>query len=177
MNSNYFFEDMGLIAETLVGTFVMYMVIIVYTRLYGLKTFSKMTSYDFANTVAIGSLIASSIAGGRPSLFMGAIILGCLYLFNYLVTLVRQRSRRMQRLMDNTPLLLMREGDILYNNLQTARITEDELRAKLREANVLQLRQVKAVILETTGDVSVLHTDKDMATEDYLLEGVRESAD
>ena len=41
----------------------------------------------------------------------------------------------------------------------------------LREANALQLSQVRAVILEDTGDVSVLHGPEEV--DDELLEGVR----
>lgn len=41
---------------------------------------------------------------------------------------------------------------------------------KLREANVLDLSQVRAVILETTGDVSVLHGD---VCSEKLLQGTK----
>jgi uncharacterized membrane protein YcaP (DUF421 family) len=173
MDSTYFFQDLDLTLETLIGTGIMYLVIIVYTRLYGLKTFSKMTSFDFANTVAIGSLIASSIANGKPSLFLGVLLLGFLYLVNYILNFLRSKSSKVQHLMDNTPLLLMDGEHVLHHNLDRAKITEDELKAKLREANVLRLSQVKAVVLETTGDVSVLHSDKEISVEDYVLEGVR----
>ena len=66
----------------------------------------------------------------------------------------------------------MRDGQILYDNLNKVEITENELRGKLREANVIRLNEVKAVILETTGDVSVLHGDDDKEIEDYILEDV-----
>ena len=66
----------------------------------------------------------------------------------------------------------MRDGQILYDNLNKVEITENELRGKLREANVIRLNEVKAVILETTGDVSVLHGDGDKEIEDYILEDV-----
>ena len=38
-------------------------------------------------------------------------------------------------------------------------MTYDDLRAKLREANVTQLMHVIAVVMEATGDISVLHND------------------
>lgn len=45
--------------------------------------------------------------------------------------------------------------------------------AKLREANVLDLSQVRAVVFESTGDIAVLHTtDSDQELKDWLLEGV-----
>lgn len=44
---------------------------------------------------------------------------------------------------------------ILHENLEYTRIEENQLIAKLREANVLNYDQVFAVVLEATGDISV----------------------
>jgi uncharacterized membrane protein YcaP (DUF421 family) len=64
------------------------------------------------------------------------------------------------------------DGDaILRGNLNRARMTVEELNGKLREANVLNYGQVRAVVLETTGDVSVLHGDGDLDPD--LLRDVR----
>ena len=52
-------------------------------------------------------------------------------------------------------------------------VTEDDLKAKLREANVLNLAEVRAVVFESTGDISVLHTnDANKELEDWLLTDV-----
>ena len=73
--------------------------------------------------------------------------------------------------------MLMRGNQILEENLKHARIEKSQLIAKLREANVSRLSQIQAVVLETTGDISVLHksTDTDeQAVDSIILEGVRE---
>lgn len=64
----------------------------------------------------------------------------------------------------------MRDGVILHEALPYTRVAKDDLIAKLREANVLDLSQVRAVILETTGDVSVLHGD---VCAEELLQGTK----
>jgi uncharacterized membrane protein YcaP (DUF421 family) len=45
--------------------------------------------------------------------------------------------------------------------------------AKLWEANVLQLSEVHAAVLETTGDISVLHGREINRIDDILLKDVR----
>lgn len=67
--------------------------------------------------------------------------------------------------------MLMRDGRFLEDAMRETRVARDYLVAKLREANVLDLARVRAVVLETTGDISVLHGEK---LEAGLLEGVRE---
>ncbi|WP_420433812.1 YetF domain-containing protein [Hyphobacterium sp.] len=50
-------------------------------------------------------------------------------------------------------------------------MTEADLYAKLREANVLEMSAVRAAVLEQTGDVSVLHGDTSL--DNAILDGVR----
>lgn len=174
MNLSYFTDGLDKLPEVLIGVVLVYFLVIGYTKLFGLKSFSKMTSFDFAHTIAVGSLIASTIATGSPSVLLGAVLLLGLYALNYLVSYLQFKSDRLEQILENQPVFLMRNGEVLHENLRASIVTENELRSKLREANVLQLSQVRAVILETTGDVSVLHTsDLDGEIDDYILEGVR----
>lgn len=174
MNWEYFTKDLDLatILSVIAGTVFIYLAIIIYTRIFGLKSFSKMTGFDFINTIAIGNIFAMSIGTGSPKLLMGAVIIGLLYLMNHLISVIQFKSNKVQGILDNSPLLLMKDGKIISENLEKSKVTKDELRGKLREANVLRLSQVRAVILETTGDVSVLHSEDETKIEDFLLEDV-----
>lgn len=63
--------------------------------------------------------------------------------------------------------------DIQHDQLAKAKMTVSDLHGKLREANVINYSQVRAVIAETTGDVSVLHCDDDsVELSPALLDGV-----
>ena len=131
-----------------------------------------MSSFDFAMTVAIGSLIATTVLSKSVTLSEGIFGLLVLYALQVGLALIR-KYKAVQKVIDNTPLLLMDGSNILYDNLRKARVTEGDLRSKLREANVLSLDQVRAVVFETTGDIAVLHTDTDsQQVEAYLLEDV-----
>lgn len=173
MNDQYFYEDYRTIPEALLGVVIIYILIIIFTRLYGLRSFSKMTSFDFAMTIAIGSLIASSVSTGKPTVVMGAVIIGFLYFAKYLINLLVYISPRMAGAINNQPILLILDGELLHQNLKTTKVTEDELREKLRESNVWSLQQVKAAVLETTGDVSIIHGDQNMEFDEYILKGVK----
>ena len=149
-----------------------YFAVILFTRIAGKRSFSKMSSFDFAMTVAVGSIIATTILSSSVSLAEGIVGLGAVYLLQITAALFR-RYKIFQEAIDNSPLLLMKNQEILKENLRKARVTEGDLRSKLREANVLQLSQVRAVVFETTGDISVLHTDdENVSLEDYLLTDV-----
>jgi len=135
-----------------------FLAVILFTRIAGKRSFSKMSSFDFAMTVAIGSIIATTVLSSSVSLIQGVTGLLSVYVLQISAALLR-RFEFFQKVLDNTPLLLMDGEKILEHNLRKARVTESDLRSKLREANVIKLSQVKAVVFETTGTISVLQSE------------------
>ena len=62
---------------------------------------------------------------------------------------------------------------LLRENRSAVKVTEGDIRSKLREANVTRISQVKAVIFETTGVLVVLHSDSSEAIEEWILKDVQ----
>ena len=153
-----------------------YVVLIALTRLAGLRSFSKMSSFDFAVTVAMGSVVAGTIMTPNPALAQAAVALASLFAIQFIVAFLRKRTAWMEHLVDNEPIVLMAGDRILRDNLRRTRVTENDLWGKLREANVLDPQEVRAVVLETTGDISVLHGQPDRVDlHPCLLRGVRDA--
>lgn len=156
----------------ILSTLGIYVVLILFTRLSGVRTFSKMSSFDFAITVAIGSLIASTILTKSPPLFQAVVAMASLFAIQMVIAGFRE-SYFIRSLVDNKPILLMRNTEMLEENMKKARVTREDLLGKLREANVTQFSQIRAVVMETTGDMSVLHHHEiDHQLEEKLLEDV-----
>lgn len=148
-----------------------YVTVIVMTRICGKRSFSKMSSFDYAMTVAIGSIIATTVLSSTVSMFEGIAGIVTVFILQVVAALAR-RNKKIRSMMDNSPLLLMDGATVLQDNLRKARVTEGDLRSKLREANVTEISQIKAVVFETTGDISVLHKSGDEALDIWLLKDV-----
>ena len=161
------------ILEVFLRTAVSVGAIIVFTRISGLRSFSKMSEYEFAVTVALGSVVAGMITATDKSLSIGMAALLGLFAIQAAIAHLRKRSGKMRALVDNKPLMLMHKDKLIEENLLRANIAEEDICGKLREANALQLDRVHAVILEATGDISVLHGEPDIAVDACILEGVQ----
>lgn len=74
--------------------------------------------------------------------------------------------------MTNKPVELLRKGKISKDNLRLTGVSENDLMAKLREANALNLNNVLSVVLETTGDISVIHSSDTDEVSDQIMKGV-----
>lgn len=145
-----------------------YAALVIFTRIAGLRSFSKMSGFDFAITVAIGSIFASIVMGKSVSLIQGIVVLAILYACQIGFAAMRVKLDWFPRLVDNKPRVIMIGKDIQYDHLRKAKMSEADLMAKLREANVGNLDTIKIVVAETTGDVSVIHhQDNPLSPEVY----------
>jgi len=140
-------------------------------RVIGLRTFSKMTAVDFVATVATGSLLAGACqATTWPEFAQPTLAISALLGAQFVIAKLRQASDGFEEVVQNEPVILMRDGVIFDAALRDTRVARADLIAKLREANALRFLDVRAVVLETTGDISVLHGD---TLEQEILEGAR----
>lgn len=169
---NWVYASLPTLGKVLISVIVIFSVIILITRISGLRTFAKMSSFDFASTIAMGSVLASVVMSTNNSLLKGGLALAGIVTFQSIFSYVVRKFKFFRKLLTNDPMMLMYQGKILKENLKKTNVGEDDLIAKLREANVIHFDQVLAVVLESTGDMSVLHSDKYDELPEKLLYGV-----
>jgi uncharacterized membrane protein YcaP (DUF421 family) len=169
---NWLTAPLPVILKTIVSCVLIFVAILFIVRLYGLRSFAKMSSVDFASTIAVGSILASVAVNTDQSLLKGVVALLTVMGFQQAFSYAKCYSSWFEEKAENKPTYLMWNGEILTDNLTKTGVTRSDLMVKLREANVFQLRNVKAVIFETTGDVSVLHGADYGAVDAEILAGV-----
>ena len=157
--SGWFAASPSSLLAVVLSTLAVYAVLVALVRVVGLRSFSKMTSIDFAMTITTGAVLASTLLNQSPPLAQGVVALATLFALQAAVSWGRRHG--LSAVVDNDPLVLMAGDRMLRDNLRRARVTENDVWAKLRESNVLDPCEVRAVVLEATGDISVLHGDPD----------------
>lgn len=171
------------VVEMLVGTswlgvgvivataLALYLAVLVLVRLMGLRSLSRLSSFDFTVTIAMGAVIGGTVMSTRESLLEGVLALLTLLALQRAVAYARMHWHWARRI-DNPPLLLLHEGRLLEANLKRENITREEVYAALRSSGVRRLEDVDAVVMESTGMLSVLVHDPDRPLDAELLAGV-----
>jgi len=172
--ADWFTAPWPALGGALVSSVAAFVLIILFVRVFGVRSFAKMSGFDFAMTIAMGSVLASAAMSKSVPLPVAGLVLAVMFVGQWTVARLRLRFPAVGRLVDNRAILVMAEGQFLDNNLRRSGVTRDELIGKLREANVLEIRYVRAVVVETTGDVSVLHGEPSVPLAEELLENVRD---
>ncbi len=165
-----FFDSWTSLARVIVVGVLAYGAVVIFLRISGRRTLSKMNAFDLVATVALGSTLATVLLSKDVALAEGALALALLIGLQFLITWLSVRTRWVRQLVTGEPILLMYGGEMIEEALLHARVTRDEVLAAVRQAGLAHLKEVGAVILETNGVFSVLRCSPD---QNYAsLEGV-----
>jgi uncharacterized membrane protein YcaP (DUF421 family) len=151
-----FFDGWNAIIRTAVVGAAAYGLLVLFLRVSGKRTLSKMNAFDWVVTVALGSTLAAILVNQDVSLAQGALALALLIGMQLLVTWSSVRARWVRAVVTGEPSLLLHRGAFLPDALHKERVNEDDVRAAVRAAGFESLEDVDAVILETDGSISVI---------------------
>ncbi len=105
-----FFSSWESLGRTLIVGVLAYAVLIVFLRLSGNRTLSKMNAFDLIVTVALGSTLATVLLSKDVALAEGALALGLLISLQFIITWLSVRVSWVKRVVTGEPLLLLYEG-------------------------------------------------------------------
>ncbi|MFN7130583.1 MAG: DUF421 domain-containing protein [Myxococcales bacterium] len=138
---------------------VVYLAIAVLLRLAPKRYSGKLAPNDMMATIIVGSMAGYAIKGTASSvpdlLLMALVVLG----WSYVLNIAEFRFPRLRGVVQDSPTLLIHNGQVLQKNLRLEKLTEEELAASLREQGVVDVRKVKLAVLEVDGRISVVARD------------------
>lgn len=151
-----FYKNADGLIRILVGAITAYPLLVLFLRLSGKRTLSKMNAFDFVVTVALGSTLATLIMSKSTPILEGILALFLLVALQYLVAWLSVHVRFFQRMIKSTPSTLYEDGHFYDETLISQRISKDDIHQKVRSSGMSSLAQVKKIVLESDGDISVI---------------------
>ena len=133
-----------------------YVCLILFLRVSGKRTLSKMNAFDFIVTVALGSTLATILLNKQIALVEGLLALALLITLQFCVTWAAVRWPRLESLVKNEPALLVHLGEFLPAAMRRERVTESEIRSAVRGSGFSDIKPGLSVVLETDGTFSVV---------------------
>jgi uncharacterized membrane protein YcaP (DUF421 family) len=158
---NIFFDNWESIIRTISLTILGYISMVLLLRVSGKRTLSKMNAFDFVITVALGSSLATLSLSKDVTLADGFTAFALLMLLQFLFTHLSVRYKKFRSLITNDPTLLFYNGAFLHESMKQQRITEEEIYSSSRLKGVASLDHIEAIIMETTGELSIIEKKPD----------------
>ena len=142
--------------ELIIRGTAMYLFLFLVFRIVIRRRIGAVGMADILILVIIADASQNALSGEYKSITDGAILVGTIIGWNMLIDWVNFRVPALRSWLEPPPLLLIRNGQLLYRNMRHEFVTEDELKSKLREKGVKDYGEVAAAHMESDGSVSVI---------------------
>jgi uncharacterized membrane protein YcaP (DUF421 family) len=129
----FFFESWYNVERTVALSVIGFTALFTMLRVSGKRTLSKLNVFDFVFVVAVGSVFASTIISKDVTLIEGLAALATLIVIQLVLAELASRYPTAERLINGEPTLLLSHGRFIPAALRKERVTEEEVRAAIRE--------------------------------------------
>ena len=144
------------LVEKVVRSVAVYLFLLVAFRVAGKRQLGQMTAFDLVVLLIISNVVQNAVIGNDNSLGGGLFGATVILLLNGLVAWFTFRYKRVERLVEHVPTVLVKHGRIIRENLRRERLSLPEFRSALRREGIVSLEDVRYVILEEDGHLSVI---------------------
>lgn len=134
-----------------------YAILLIIFRISGKRSLAQITTFDFVLLLVIGEATQQALLGDDFSLTNAFIVIVTLVGIDIGLSLLKQRSPKLELLLDNAPLIIVENGRPLQERMDKARIDESDVLTAARELQGLErMDQIKYAVLERSGGVSII---------------------
>ena len=154
--SSWFYDGWPPVLRVVIAVVCGYVGMVVLLRVSGKRTLSKMNAFDFVVTIALGSTLATLILSRDVSIVEGLVAFAGLIGLQWIVAWTCARSDTADTLVKSTPTIILWRGKVLSDVMRRERLSPEEIRSAVRAAGHARLEDIAVVVLETTGELSVI---------------------
>ncbi len=147
---------MEVMLEIASRTAAVYIFLLACILLFGKKELSQLSVIDLIFILLLSNSVQNAMIGPSTSLDGGLVSALVLFLLNFTFKNFLYKNKKLQKIFEGSPILLINNGKLVDANLQHEKITYDEIMSSIREHGVNAIDEVKFAILEPDGNISVI---------------------
>ena len=141
--------------ELLLRGVIVYVFLVALLRFTGKRQIGQLAPFDLVLLLVLSNTVQNAMNGGDNSVLGGLISASVLVALNWVAGLATYRSKKLERIIEGRPEVLIHNGRIFTDVMARERLTHHELNAALRAANCASVEEVHYAILENDGSISV----------------------
>ena len=128
-------------------------------RLLGKRELGQLTPFELVVLVVLGDLIQQGVTHNDFSVTGAILAVGTFAFWGLVLSWATYLSPRLERLLDGTPRVLIRDGELIREGLRRDRMTRSEVESEMRIAGIASMKDVAWGILEPQGRISFIKRD------------------
>ncbi|WP_201580936.1 DUF421 domain-containing protein [Psychrobacter glacincola] len=151
-----FFDNIDKLGRIVLTTVMVYVLIVLVTKISGKRSTSQLNNFDWIVTVMIGSLGASTILLKDIPFVEGVSSILVLYLLQFLVTKYASISPQFSSFILSEPRIVFYQGQFLPDAMRAERLTRQEIECAMRSEGVHRFDDVEAIVFESDAKLTII---------------------
>ncbi|MBD2461072.1 DUF421 domain-containing protein [Oscillatoria sp. FACHB-1407] len=144
------------LTELFIRGSLVYLLLFVLLRFLPNRQVGAVGIADLLVVILFANAAQNAMSSDYTSLTDGLMLVATIVFWNYLLNWLGFKFPKIQRLLSPPPLMLVKNGRMIYRNMRRELITEGELMLQLRKQGVEKLNEVRMAFMEADGSVSVI---------------------
>lgn len=142
---------------SVVRALAVYAFLLVLFRVAGKRALTEITTFDAVLLLIISEAIQQALIDGDESLTNGFLLVGTLIFADICMSVATIRSRRVDRLVNDVPLVVVEDGKPIEDRMKRARIDESDVMESARRLRGLRaMDEIEYAILERDGGITIV---------------------
>jgi uncharacterized membrane protein YcaP (DUF421 family) len=143
--------------ESVIRAAVVYLFLLLVLRLTGKRTLAQITTFDLVLLLIMSEATQDALIDDDRSMINSALVITTLMGLNILMSWLKLRSKAIDRVLDDIPLLIVADGKPLQDRMDKERVDEDDILDAARETQGIErMDQIRHAILERNGKISII---------------------
>lgn len=137
--------------EKVLRPVLVYGFLVLLLRLFGKRELAQLNPFDLVVLLSLSNTVQNAIIGNDNSVAGGFVGAFTLVFINYVVVRFLFRHRRLDQIFEGRPTVLVKDGQVLKNELAKELISVSELQTVARRQGFDGLHEVESCVLEPGG--------------------------
>jgi uncharacterized membrane protein YcaP (DUF421 family) len=150
------------VAEKLLRTLVVYLVIVMLLRLIGKRDLAQLNSLDLVVLLLLSNVVQNALIGNDNSLTGGLIGAATLLVTNEILVALAQRYGEVRRLLEGSDTLLIHKGELDERALRRERLRPEEIATAVRRQGGSSISEVELATLKPGGTIDITLKARDV---------------
>ena len=134
-----------------------YIGLMIIMRLAGKRSLAQITTFDFVLLLIIGEATQNALLGQDFSVTNAMLVIITLVTLDIGLSLLKRRSKRIDKWLDDVPLVIVEDGVPLIERMDKARVDVDDVLSAARHLQGIErLDQIRYAVLERSGGISII---------------------
>src|SRR2546427_2249826 len=139
------------VLEKVLRPIIVYIFLVIVLRIFGKRELAQLNPFDLVVLLSVSNTVQNAIIGEDNSVTGGLLGAFTLFAVNYLVVRFLFKHRRLDEIMEGTPTVLIKNGELQRKDLAKELLNESELLSVAHRQGFANLNEINTCRLEPGG--------------------------